>query len=127
MDIVFHLNNQDAKRKLNLMVQGTNLMNDSAPKYLEIKLDTLNFNQRFEDVKNKLKTKHNIIRKVAGTSWGCRAHVFRASALIYSVVEYCTHVWGRNVHTKKFETRLNCTIKIITGYVRYSDFQSFRI
>ncbi|VVC44274.1 Hypothetical protein CINCED_3A014425 [Cinara cedri] len=66
---VFHLNNRDANRKLNLIVQGTKLMNDDAPKYLGIKLDrTLTYNQHLEDVKNKLKTRNNIISKLAGTS-----------------------------------------------------------
>jgi hypothetical protein len=46
-------------------------MSVDAPKYLGIKLDrALNFKQHLEDVKNKLKTRNNIISKLAGTSWG---------------------------------------------------------
>lgn len=89
--IAFHLSNRDANRKLNLIVQGTKLMNDDAPKYLGIKLDrTLTYNQHLEDVKNKLKTRNNIISKLAGRSWGCRTNVLRISALalVYSVAEY---------------------------------------
>jgi len=70
--MVFHLNNRDANRKFNLIVQRTKLMSDDALKYLGIKLDRiLTYNQHLEDVKNKLKTRNNIISKLAGTSWGC--------------------------------------------------------
>jgi hypothetical protein len=56
-------------------------MSVDAPKYLGIKLD-------------ELKTRNNIISKLVGTSWGCRANVFRISALalVYSVVECCAPV-----------------------------------
>jgi len=39
ISIAFHLSNRDANRKLNLIVQGTKLINDEAPKYLGIKLE----------------------------------------------------------------------------------------
>lgn len=124
--IVFHLSNRDANRKLNLIVHGTKLMNDDAPKYLGIKLDrTLTFNQYLEDVKNKLKTRNNIISKLAATSWGCQANVLRISALalVYSVAEYCAPVWERSEHAKKVDTQLNNTMRIITGCVRVTNLQ----
>ncbi|XP_025407513.1 uncharacterized protein LOC112681475 [Sipha flava] len=101
-------------------------MNDDASKYLGIKLDrTLTYNQHLEDVKNKLKTRNNIISKLAGTSWGCRANVLRISALalVYSVAEYCAPAWERSVHTKKVDTQLNNTMRIITGCVRATNLQ----
>jgi len=70
-------------------------MGDDATKHLGIELDrALTFNQHLEDVKRKLKTRNNIIGKLAGTSWGCRANVLRISALalVYSVTEYCALV-----------------------------------
>jgi len=80
--ILLYLNNRDANRKLNLIVQGIKLMSDDAPKYLKIKLDRiLIYNQHLEDVKNKLKTRNNIISKPVGTSWGCRTKSLRISAL----------------------------------------------
>jgi len=70
--IVFHLNNREANRKLNWIVEGTKLTSDDAPKYLGVELDrALTFNQHLEDVKNKLKTRNDIINKLVGTSWGC--------------------------------------------------------
>lgn len=65
--MVFHLNNRKGNRKLNLVAQGTHLTSNVA-QYLGIKLDrTLTFNLHHEDVKNKLKTKNNIISKLAVT------------------------------------------------------------
>jgi len=37
--IVFHLNNREANRKLNLTVDGNTIPSEKAPKYLGIKLD----------------------------------------------------------------------------------------
>lgn len=49
-------------------------------------------------MKNKLKTRNNIINKVAGMSWGCNANVLRTLTLtlVYSVVEYYAPVWMRS-------------------------------
>ncbi|VVC42661.1 Reverse transcriptase domain [Cinara cedri] len=93
--IAFHLNNRESDRKLNLMAQGVYIQGEDAPKYLGIKLDrTLTFKQHLEGVKNKLKTRNNIISKLAGTNWRCRANVLRTSALalVYSAGEYCAPV-----------------------------------
>ncbi|KAL4153411.1 hypothetical protein QTP88_001244 [Uroleucon formosanum] len=95
-------------------------------KYLGIKLDrTLTFKQHLEGIKNKLKTRNNIISKLAGTSWGCRANILRTSALalVYSTAEYCAPVWQRSVHTSKVDVELNNTMRIISGCVRTTKLQ----
>jgi len=96
-------------------------------KYLGIKLDkTMTFKQHLEGVKDKLKTRNNIIGKLAGTSWGCWAlNVLRTSvlALVYSAAEYCAPVWVRSAHTKKVDVELNSTMRIISGCVRSTKVQ----
>lgn len=92
--IVFHLNNREASRKLNLVVDGNTISTENAPKYLGIKLDRkLTFKQHLEDVKVKLKKRETIL----STSWGCRANVLRISslALVYSIAEYCAPVCAK--------------------------------
>jgi hypothetical protein len=80
--IVFHLNNMEANRELNRLVDGKAIPTKNVPKYLDIKLDlTSNFKQHLEGVKDKLKTRNNIISKQAGTSRVCRANVLRISSL----------------------------------------------
>jgi len=86
-----------------------------------VKFDrTLTYNQHLESVKNKLKTRNNIIAKPAGTSWGCSTSVLQTSALalVYSVAEYCSPVWARSAHCKKVDVQLNHTMRIISGTVR---------
>lgn len=124
--IVFHLINREASRNLNLVVDGNTISTKNAPKYPGIKLDrTLTFKQHLEGIKDKLKTRNNIISKLTGTSWGCRANVLRTSsqALVYSVAEYCASVWARSAHTKNVDTQLNRTMRIISGCVKSNKLQ----
>lgn len=64
---------------------------------------TLTYRQHLKSVKDKIKTRNNIIAKLAGTSWGCHANVLRTSALalVYSVAEYCVPVWARSAHLQE--------------------------
>lgn len=67
--LIFHLNNKEARKQLNVNIQHNDIPNDEAPSYLGIKLDrSLIFKQHAEKVKNKIKTRKNIIGELAGTS-----------------------------------------------------------
>lgn len=86
--ISFHLNNREAKRKLNLVVDGDIISCVNLPKYLDIKLvRTSTFKQRLEGIKNKMKPWNNIINKLTKISRESKANVLRilAFALVYSV------------------------------------------
>jgi hypothetical protein len=103
------------------MVSGTRISNDDFPRYLEVKLDrTLIYKQHLETLTDKLKTRNNIIFKLAGTSWECNANILRISALalVYSTAEYCALTWSRSAHCKKIDTRMNQTMRIILGTVK---------
>jgi hypothetical protein len=79
--IAFHLNNREASTKLQIMVNGTRIPNDNFPRYLGVKLDrTLTFKKHLDALKDKLKMRNNIIFKLAGTGWGCKANTLRTSA-----------------------------------------------
>lgn len=99
---------------------------ENAPKYLSIKLDrTLTSKQHLKGVKDKLKIRNNIIRKLAGTRWGCRTNDLRFSsfALAYSVAEYCVQVWAWSAHTKNVDAQLNQTMRIVSGCVQSTKLQ----
>lgn len=117
----FYLNNREASRTLNIVIEDQKITTEEAPKYLGVRMDrTLTFRQHLESVKVKIKTRNNIVSKLAGTSWGCHANVLHTSALalVYSVADYCAPVWARSAHCKKVDVQLNNTMRIITGPVR---------
>jgi|UniRef100_A0A2S2QPE9 hypothetical protein len=118
---IFHLNNREANRTLSIVADDQKITTEGTPKYLGVRLDrTLTFRQHLESVKDKIKTRNNIIAKLAGPSWGCRENVIRTSALalVYNVAKYCVPVWARSAHCKKVDVQLNETLRIISGTVR---------
>ena len=58
---------------------------------------SLTYRKHTENAGDKVKSRCNIIVKLAGTDWDATAPVLRTSAiaLVYSVAEYCVPVWGR--------------------------------
>ncbi|UYV75865.1 hypothetical protein LAZ67_13001600 [Cordylochernes scorpioides] len=118
---VFHLNNHKANRPLKLTFCNKPLSHDPCPKYLGVTLDrSLTFRQHLEKTRDKLKTRNNIMTRLAGTTWGCSADTLRttALALVYSVAEYCAPVWERSSHTDSIDAQLNQTMRLITGNMR---------
>lgn len=92
MAIALHLNNREAQKKLKLKIGDEHIVNEVYPKYLGVRIDrSLTFKKHLEDVKHKLKSRNNIISKLAGVDWGSSTKVLRISAiaLVYSVAEYC--------------------------------------
>jgi hypothetical protein len=58
----------------------------------------------------KLKTRNNIIHKLAGTSWGLD--------LVYSRAEYFCRFWKNSTHVNKIDAELNTTLRIITNTLK---------
>lgn len=97
--VAIQLNNRETRTKLLVMVNGTCIPNDDFPRYLGVKLDkTLSFKQRLKALKDKLKIRNNIVSKLEGTSWGCKANTLRtlALALVYNAAEYCATACARS-------------------------------
>ena len=117
----FHLNNRNKQTELNIFYNGTQLKRNHKPTYLGVTLDTsLTYNSHLEKLKQKLKTRNNLIHKLAGTNWGANASVLRVSALalVYSTAEYCAPVWIHSTHVNKIDTQLNSTMRIISGTLK---------
>ena len=110
----FHLDNKQPARKLKVTLAGDVLVYDFAPKYLGVTLDiSLTYRKHTENVRDKVKSRCNIIRKRAGIDWGEPAPVLRISAiaLVYAVAEYCVPVWRRRAHVQHVDTQINSNIK----------------
>ena len=71
-------------------------------------------------MRDKVKSRCNIISKLAGTDWGAPAPVLRTSAiaLVYSVAEYCVPVWGRCAHVQHIDTQLNIAMRTVSGALK---------
>ena len=96
-------------------------VHDFAPKYLGVALDrSLTYKKHTEHVRDKVKSRCNIIGKLAGTDWGAPAVVLRTSAIapVYSVAEYCVPVWGRCAHVQHVDTQLNIAMCTVSGALR---------
>lgn len=118
----YHLTNQAANKNLEVIFDGKILTHDFELVYLGIKLDQslIILNKHIAKLIAKLNTRINILRIVAGTSWGGNATCLRTSALalVYSVAEYCSSAWLTSAHAKKIDVILNQAMRIITGRLR---------
>ena len=117
----FHLNTKEANRQLSVNVNGNPLPHTPTPTYLGVKLDRqLTFKPHLDSLRAKVSARNNLLRRLAGTTWGARAPTLRtgALALVYSAAEYAAPAWCRSSHTPKLDTTLNETMRIITGCLR---------
>ena len=118
---VFHLHNASSHRELAVTMNGQKLRHDQNPVYLGVTLDrTLSYKEHLTKVAAKLKSRNNLLSKLAGTSWGAQADTLHTSALAlcYSVAEYCCPSWSRSSHTRLVDTQLNSTMRLISGTLR---------
>ena len=56
---------------------------------------TLSYNKHLKNLALKIRSRNNLIQKLAGSKWGSTAETLRISALSlnYSVAEYCALSW----------------------------------
>ena len=118
---VFHLNNREAKRTLNIQIDGNTLPTDQNPKYLGVTLDRqLNYKTHLEGIARKIGKRNCLLRKLAGTTWGASQTLLRTStlALCHSAAEYCAPVWMRSTHTNLVDVKLRDSMRVITGCLK---------
>ena len=98
---------KSALREFKVSMNGICLKHDPHPVYLGVTLDrTLSFKEHTTKTADKLKSRNNLLSKLAGTSWGASANTLRTSALAlcYSVAQYCCPVWSRSSHIRKVDS-----------------------
>ena len=121
MSAAFHLNNREARRRLDVTVNGESLPFHTEPKYLGVTLDrSLTFRQHLNSLRKKLTSRVALVRRLAGSGWGSRADTLRTAvlALVYSTAEYCAPAWCRSAHTSLIVKTINDALRIVTGCLR---------
>ena len=89
--------------------------------HLGVMMDrSLTFHDRTKKTAAKVRTRNNLLNKLAGSTWGVNTKTLRSSAhaLCYSTAEYCAPVWCRSSHSKLVDVELNSTMRTITGTLR---------
>ena len=127
---LFHLRNREVGRKLSLTWNGVDLKHCDFPVYLGVTLErTLSYKQHIKKVKGKVRTRNNLLHKLANSSWGANTSTLRATALAlcYSVAEYACPVWERSSHAKKVDASLNDSCRCITGCLRPTNVDSLYV
>ena len=117
----YHLNNREAKRELNVIVDNKRLVFQQAPKCLGVLLDQmLNFKQHLEEVAGKVTSRVSIIRRLASTTWGASDKTLRIStqSLVFPAAEYCAPVWSRSTHVKMVDVAINSSLRTISGCLK---------
>ena len=116
----FHLNNSEANTSLNIFVNGQYLKHNQFPTYLGVTLDRpLTYKPHIDKLCQKLKTRNNLIHRLAGDSWGASARTSVLS-LVYSTAEYCCSSWLNSSHCHLVDVQLNNSMRIISGSVKYT-------
>jgi len=110
--------NNRSRSDLNGHMNGQSLKHDPYPVYLGVTLDRIfSHREHLSCSAAKIKSRNNLIMKLAGTSWGASARTLRTSALAlcYSVAEYCCPVWARSSFTNLIDARLHSSMRLISG------------
>ena len=57
----------------------------------------------------KVQARNNLIRRLAGTTWGANYNTLK---------EYCAPVWCNSAHTRLVDRALNESMRIVSGCIR---------
>ena len=110
--------NQEAARSFKISWLGTELEHCPNPVYLGVALDhTLSCRKHIENIKAKVNTRNNKMRKLTNSEWDTNPQTLRmtALALCYSTAEYACPVWERSCHSNKLNPAVNNSCHLTTG------------
>jgi len=108
---VFHLNNKEGKRELNINHNSETLPFCSKSKCLDVTLDrSVTYRRHFIA----------LLRRLAGFGWGVGGTMLRTAtlALVDSTTEWCAPVWCRSAHTRLIDPAINDALRVVTGCLR---------
>ena len=105
-----------AKTHPKILIEDLQLPLVECPKILGVHLDTsLSFNKHNSHVPERVSSRNNILKVLAGTSWGQQKEILLMTykAVGRSIINYAAPVWSTNY--KNIQYRQNEALRISTG------------
>ena len=117
---------EESKGKVipNLMLKGIKIFHTTTPKFLGVIVDqSLSFKAHTEEKAKKMGKRNNVLRALAGRSWGQKGDDLRNVHVTYNqpVADYAIGAWGSFVaksNMDNLEIKQNEAARIITGCCR---------
>ena len=110
-----------AKIHPSIFIENSHLPLVKCPRILGVYLDpSLTFNKHSQYVAERISGRNNILKALAGTSWGQQKETLLMTykAVGRSIINYAAPVWSPNLHGtnyRKIQYTLNETLRIATG------------
>ena len=121
---MIHLSTNEADRTPRVFVDGTILPVDLQTKYLGITLDrSLTYAHHCNNTAHKARKRVNLLRKLAGTTWGANTALLRttALALVFSCAEYGAPVFARSSHADRIDVPLRAAMRVVAGVTQSTE------
>ena len=122
---IFTKSHKDAKKKLNLSINSSQLVKEDNPTYLGVTLDRqLTLNEHMELIRKKADKRLNLVKHLASSNWGADKNTLRSLYLGYtrSIMDY--NIVLQNIcskSTKQSVDRIqNQALRLICGGMRSS-------
>ena len=113
--------NKENGSDLNIMVAGKKLTYCRTPKVLGVTFDpSLTFSQHSKNICTKIGQRNNILKALAGSTWGCTKEVLLSTykAVCRSVLNYAAPIWTpglSDTRWKDLQTKQNAALRTVTG------------
>ena len=117
----------EAKTQLPINIAGTAVPTVQDPKILGVTFDPLlNFKNHAANIKAKVNKRTNILKALAGSSWGKEKEVLKTTytAISKSVLNYATPIWTPTLsetNWSELQRSQNAALRTITGCTKMSD------
>ena len=118
---LFTPDTHQAKTHPKILIEDSQLPLVQCPKILGVHLDTsLSFNKHSSHVAERVSSRNNILKALAGTSWGQQKEtlLMTYNAVGRSIINYATPVWSTNLRDTNYRNvqyTQNEALRIFTG------------
>ena len=116
----------EANLKPNITIKGVPVRLEKTPKLLGVTYDTMFcFGPHIKQTVAKAKKKLNLLKSLAGSSWGCEKETILITykSIVRSILEYASPVWStliKDTHWTRLQSIQNQALRIASGCLSMS-------